>query len=81
MCIFLDRFRYIAIMYPLRPRMRLRRALTIVAIIWICSIISAAPNFVTFTITTQYYENGDQRVVCYGVWPDGETNQSDLEYM
>lgn len=68
-------------MYPLRPRMRLRKALTIVAIIWILGMIAAAPNLVTFTIYKQQYTNGDQRVICYSEWPDGQTNQSELEYM
>lgn len=68
-------------MYPLRPRMRLRKALTIVSIIWICGMIAAAPNLVTYTILIQDFANGDQRVVCYSEWPDGETTQSELEYM
>ena len=68
-------------MYPLRPRMRLRRALTIVTIIWILAILLALPNFLTYTIETQTYANGDQRVACFPIWPDGPTNQSNIEYM
>ncbi|XP_065199720.1 tachykinin-like peptides receptor 99D isoform X2 [Planococcus citri] len=73
--------RYIAIMYPLRPRMRLRKALTIVTFIWIFGMIAAAPNLVTFTILTQHFANGDIRIVCYSEWPDGPTNQSEMEYI
>lgn len=68
-------------MYPLRPRMRLRKALTIVTIVWVCGIIIAVPNLITFTVVTQEFANGDTRVVCYSEWPDGATNASEMEYM
>ncbi len=77
---FVVDFRYIAIMHPLRPRMRLRKALVIVSAIWIFGAIAAGPNLFTFTIVTQNYTSGDQRVVCYSEWPDGITNESQMEY-
>lgn len=44
-------------------------------------MIAAAPNLVTFTILEQHFKNGDTRIVCYSEWPDGPTNQSEMEYM
>lgn len=68
-------------MYPLRPRMGRRMTLCILSAIWVIGSALSAPMLVFFTTVVQDFPNGDRRVICYPVWPDGETNDSNHEYL
>ncbi|KAL5284974.1 TACR2 family protein [Megaselia abdita] len=74
--------RYMAIINPLRPRMGKRCTLTIAAGIWLFSIFLSIPMLSVFT-TASLYPAIDhvpvERTVCYGKWPDGDTNNSYME--
>uniref|UniRef100_A0A8D8WXB2 Tachykinin-like peptides receptor 99D n=1 Tax=Cacopsylla melanoneura TaxID=428564 RepID=A0A8D8WXB2_9HEMI len=71
--------RYIAIIYPLKPRVGRRTTLCIALGIWIGSIILSLPSFLYFTTDFIEYVDGSVRTVCYPEWPDGPNNYSRLE--
>ena len=77
----LEFLRYIAIMHPLRPRMSRKTAVIITVIIWTCSSILSLPNIIVSVVRKEDFANGDYRMICYFVWPDGETTQSFIEYL
>jgi len=60
------------IIHPLRPRILAGIVLTVIFVIWLVSAAIAMPSFIyASTMTIEYCE--DSRVVCYLVWPDGES--------
>jgi tachykinin-like receptor len=60
-------YRYIAIIYPLRPRLTGRIVLTIIVCVWAASIALALPNII-YAETYVFPQNG--RTICYLNWPD-----------
>ncbi|XP_076317953.1 tachykinin-like peptides receptor 99D [Tachypleus tridentatus] len=79
MAISIDR--YMAIMHPLKPRMSRVTTLNITLWIWVASSILSLPYILYSTTMKEEYSNGDYRVICYMVWPDGPTTQSYTEYI
>ncbi|XP_066981472.1 tachykinin-like peptides receptor 99D isoform X1 [Macrobrachium rosenbergii] len=73
--------RYIAIMHPLRPRMGRKATITIAVWIWVSSICVSMPTMIFFTTDNIPEKDGEERVVCYGAWPDGDQGESYLEYV
>ncbi|KAH3871656.1 tachykinin-like peptides receptor 99D [Dreissena polymorpha] len=63
--------RYIAILYPLRPRMPKRHVVLAIIFIWLCSVALAFPNIIYFE--TAPYPGGS---VCDITWP----KETDLAY-
>ncbi|XP_042891034.1 tachykinin-like peptides receptor 99D, partial [Penaeus japonicus] len=72
--------RYVAIMYPLRPRMGWKGTILIVVWIWVSSIFISMPNMLFYTTAALPIKDGGERIVCYGAWPDGDQGESHLEY-
>ncbi|KAI5703639.1 hypothetical protein M8J75_014378 [Diaphorina citri] len=72
---------YIAIIYPLKPRVGRRTTLCIALGIWIGSIILSLPSFLYYTTDFIEYSDGKVRTVCYAEWPDGPNNYSRLELL
>ncbi|XP_013775273.1 tachykinin-like peptides receptor 99D isoform X1 [Limulus polyphemus] len=79
MAISIDR--YMAIMHPLKPRMSRVTTLNITLWIWVASSTLSLPNILYSTTMKEIYPNGDYRVICYMIWPDGPTTQSYTEYI
>ncbi|XP_048512367.1 tachykinin-like peptides receptor 86C isoform X2 [Athalia rosae] len=73
--------RYMAIVRPLQHRMSRRRALLAVAMIWFASALLALPCLLYSTTMTRRYSNGQTRIVCYMMWPDGRYPNSMREYI
>lgn len=69
-----------AIMNPLRPRMGRKMTLGIAAGIWIVGIFFSIPNLIFYTLEVVTYKEGRQRRVCFMVWPDGPSTESEQEY-
>lgn len=69
-----------AIVNPLRPRMGKRTTLGITVCIWLVGILLSLPLIVVFTTFEISLADGSTRIVCYSEWPDGETNNSVIEY-
>lgn len=59
-----------AIIHPLKPRMGAGLVLTVIAIIWVVSVLIAFPNLLYAEIFTF---NGTDVTVCYLKWPDAES--------
>jgi len=79
--VFSSDFRYMAIMYPLRPRMGRRTTLCTAMGIWVLGIALSLPNILVYTTAVLEYPNGEKRIVCYQEWPDGTGSESIQEYM
>ncbi|XP_046605787.1 tachykinin-like peptides receptor 86C isoform X1 [Neodiprion virginianus] len=73
--------RYMAIVRPLQHRMSRRRALLAVAMIWFASALLGLPCLLYSTTMTRSYSNGQVRIVCYMMWPDGRYPHSMTEYI
>ncbi|XP_022237399.1 tachykinin-like peptides receptor 99D, partial [Limulus polyphemus] len=78
MAISIDR--YMAIMHPLRPRMSRTTTLIITLCIWVAGSLLSLPNILYSSTITEMFSNGDYRVICFMVWPDGYSNDSYTEY-
>ncbi|CAB3375735.1 Hypothetical predicted protein [Cloeon dipterum] len=72
--------RYMAIVNPLRPRMGKRTTLCITVLIWLVGTVLSLPFLIVFTTFEISLTDGSTRIVCYAEWPDGDTNNSVLEY-
>lgn len=70
-----------AIMTPLRPRMGKTVTLCLALTIWLLGVAISSPYLFFYTTYVEVYQDGEERVICYGDWPDGETNASMYEYM
>jgi len=57
-----------AIIHPLKPRMGAGLVLTVIAVIWVLSVIISFPSLLYAEI---YKFNGTDVTVCYLEWPDG----------
>jgi len=53
----------------------------IILVIWCGGSLLSSPNYVFSTTVLENYANGDKRVICYMVWPDGISNTSYSEHM
>ncbi|CAB3368305.1 Hypothetical predicted protein [Cloeon dipterum] len=73
--------RYVAIVKPLKRRMRKRWALFTVLSIWFLSSLLALPPLLYSTVYTTRYSNDETRTLCYLVWPDGVSPRSRLDYV
>ncbi len=58
---------------------RMGRPMTILVavIIWVAALLIAIPQLLYFI--TEYLP-GEERIICYSVWPDGHTNNSKIEF-
>ncbi|XP_013772923.1 tachykinin-like peptides receptor 99D [Limulus polyphemus] len=79
MAISIDR--YMAIMHPLKPRMSRMTTLIITLCIWVAGSLLSLPNLLYSTTITEMFSNGDYRIICFMVWPDGYSNVSYTEYI
>jgi tachykinin-like receptor len=72
-------YRYVAIVYPLTPRMTQKKALSIILTIWLCASLFALPTLL-FSRTQSYDYAEDQiRTLCIMIWPDGGPGQSHFD--
>ena len=62
--------RYIAIMYPLRPKMTTRQAFIVIATIWILALSVPLPVAILSRITIQEDHEGVSREYCDEQWPE-----------
>ncbi|XP_013791638.1 tachykinin-like peptides receptor 99D, partial [Limulus polyphemus] len=72
---------YMAIMHPLKPRMSRKTTLIITVCIWVAGSLLSLPNLIYSTTITETFKNGDYRIICFMVWPDGYSNDSYTEYI
>ncbi|XP_031332509.1 tachykinin-like peptides receptor 99D [Photinus pyralis] len=79
MAISIDR--YMAIMTPLRPRMGRTVTLCLAMSTWLLGIAISSPSLFYYTTYVEQYSEEQQRIICYGAWPDGDTNESLYEYI
>ena len=61
--------RYVAIIYPLRPRMTKTQALLVIAIIWFLACLVPVPVVVLSKLVQQPDAGGVEREHCREVWP------------
>ncbi|XP_057370381.2 neuromedin-K receptor-like isoform X2 [Daphnia carinata] len=73
--------RYIAIVYPLRPRMSKCIARIAISLIWLASCILAVPCLLYSQTISHKYSNGEVRIVCIVVWPDGLPSVSQQDFI
>ncbi|EFX77115.1 hypothetical protein DAPPUDRAFT_54510 [Daphnia pulex] len=73
--------RYIAIVYPLRPRMSKSTARIAISLIWLASCILAVPCLLYSQTLSHSYRGGEVRVVCIIVWPDGVPSVSQQDFI
>ncbi|XP_060523858.1 tachykinin-like peptides receptor 86C [Cylas formicarius] len=73
--------RYLAIVYPLHPRMSKVSSLVAITFIWATSMVFALPCLLYSTIITNGYK-GENRTGCIMIWPDQKLvgSQYDLWY-
>ncbi|KAI0208586.1 RYamide receptor, partial [Lamellibrachia satsuma] len=62
--------RYIAIIYPLRPRMTTRQAALVIALIWTLSMAVPLPVALMSRIVQRGDAYGVQRDSCEELWPE-----------
>ncbi|XP_015781284.1 tachykinin-like peptides receptor 99D [Tetranychus urticae] len=79
MAISIDR--YVAIIYPLKPRMSKKTTVFITLAIWIIGSILSLPNILYSTTKREYFLNGDYRDICFLDWPDGPATSSKFDYI
>uniref|UniRef100_A0A0P5S0U6 Class a rhodopsin g-protein coupled receptor gprllk n=1 Tax=Daphnia magna TaxID=35525 RepID=A0A0P5S0U6_9CRUS len=73
--------RYIAIVHPLRPRMSKCIARIAITLIWLASCILAVPCLLYSQTISHKYSNGEVRIVCIVVWPDGLPSVSQQDFI
>ncbi|KAI9564743.1 hypothetical protein GHT06_008484 [Daphnia sinensis] len=73
--------RYIAIVYPLRPRMSKSTARIAISLIWLASCILAVPCLLYSQTLSHSYRGGEVRIVCIIVWPDGVPSVSQQDFI
>ena len=62
--------RYVAILYPLKPRLTSKQAIGVIATIWCLSIIVPIPIAVLSVTVNHLDHNGIDRALCVENWPD-----------
>ncbi|XP_057370382.1 tachykinin-like peptides receptor 86C [Daphnia carinata] len=73
--------RYIAIVYPLRPRMSKSTARIAISLIWCASCVLAIPCLLYSQTISHSYRGGEIRIVCIIVWPDGVPSVSQQDFI
>ncbi|XP_018903913.1 tachykinin-like peptides receptor 99D isoform X2 [Bemisia tabaci] len=73
--------RYMAIIYPLRPRMGRHMTLCIASSTWIIGLVLSLPQLLFYTTFTITFSDSTTRSICYAEWPDGATTKSEMEYV
>ena len=73
--------RYIAIVYPLKPRMSKTCARVVLLAIWVGSGLLSLPSILYSATYTVPYDNGENITVCLLHWPDGPPAISKQDYM
>lgn len=48
---------------------------------WLLGVLLSCPHFVFYTTYVMHFKDGEDRVICYAQWPDGNTNESLYEYL
>ena len=72
---------YMAIMYPLRPRMGKVTTICIALNIWVGGCLLSLPMLLYSTTAEIVYSDHSTRIICYANWPDGPTMESYQEFM
>ncbi|EDS27732.1 neuropeptide Y receptor [Culex quinquefasciatus] len=69
--------RYLAIMWPLKPRLTKRTTKILIALVWAGALLTAAPIplFSTLVQPIDYYDQCDLSI-CTEVWPDPDSDHS-----
>nr|XP_019565640.2 RYamide receptor-like [Aedes albopictus] len=69
--------RYLAIMWPFKPRVTKRLARILILLVWIGALVTAAPIpvFSTLIQPTEFYDACDLSI-CTEVWPDDHSDHS-----
>ncbi|XP_053444514.1 prokineticin receptor 1 [Nycticebus coucang] len=61
--------RYLAIVHPLRPRMRCQTATGLIALVWAVSILIAIPSAYFTTETVLVTVKSQEKIFCGQIWP------------
>ena len=62
--------RYVAIIYPLKPRMTTKQAAMVICLIWLLSCAVPLPVGILSRIKIEYDQNGTPRDYCMEIWPN-----------
>jgi len=62
------------IVHPLSRRLSAGRALALIAVIWVVSVLIAVPHLVHADVHTWHFGDGSTRVVCFIDWPNENTD-------
>lgn len=73
-------FSYVAVQFPLRPRVEKRTVCLSLALVWfLASALSIPPLIYSTTIEVPFF-NGEKRTFCFMSWPDGRRPNSTMEF-
>ncbi|KFO60465.1 Prokineticin receptor 2, partial [Corvus brachyrhynchos] len=61
--------RYLAIVHPLKPRMKYQTATFLIALVWIVSILVAIPSAYFATETVLFKIKNQEKIFCGQIWP------------
>ncbi|XP_068844899.1 prokineticin receptor 1 [Capricornis sumatraensis] len=61
--------RYLAIVHPLRPRMKYQTATGLIALVWVVSILIAIPSAYFTTETVLIIVKSQKKIFCGQIWP------------
>nr|XP_058934517.1 prokineticin receptor 1 [Kogia breviceps] len=61
--------RYLAIVHPLRPRMKYQTATGLIALVWVVSILIAIPSAYFTTETVLLIVKSQEKIFCGQIWP------------
>ncbi|XP_055984021.1 prokineticin receptor 1 [Sorex fumeus] len=61
--------RYLAIVHPLRPRMKYQTATGLIALVWVVSILIAIPSAYFTTETVLIIVKDQEKIFCGQIWP------------
>ncbi|KAG8510134.1 Prokineticin receptor 1, partial [Galemys pyrenaicus] len=61
--------RYLAIVHPLRPRMKYQTATGLIALVWLVSILIAIPSAYFTTETVLIIVKSQEKIFCGQIWP------------
>ncbi|KAM5227861.1 prokineticin receptor 1 [Ctenodactylus gundi] len=61
--------RYLAIVHPLRPRMKCQTATSLIALVWTVSILIAIPSAYFTTETVLIVVKSQEKIFCGQIWP------------
>ncbi|XP_040849966.1 prokineticin receptor 1 [Ochotona curzoniae] len=61
--------RYLAIVHPLRPRMKCQTATGLIALVWAVSLLIAIPSAYFTTETVLFIVKSQEKIFCGQIWP------------